>query len=285
MAAHNIFVYGSLRRGGWNHHILAGAAFGGAAQTVEAYSLRVDGLPMVHDAPPVSRIHGELYAVDDEGLMRLDALEGHPHLYERRQVDVHRQGDEPGRAWLYFCRQDDPGGELLEHGDYMKWLADTGGHRVHPQEEGAGPSEASPYFAYGSNMNHLQMENRCPGARFLGPGRLDGYRFLINTRGVATLCEEAGACVYGALWELPPGAIQILDRFEGVDAGRYHRKRLHVVHEDLGPTPAMIYLDPRVEPGLPRPGYLETVLRGAGDCGLPHWYQDALTQWGNGAPS
>src|ERR687888_543478 len=32
------------------------------------------------------------------------------------------------------------------------------------------------YFAYGSNMDPHRMDARVPGARAIGPGRLDGFR-------------------------------------------------------------------------------------------------------------
>lgn len=34
--------------------------------------------------------------------------------------------------------------------------------------------ETKIYLAYGSNMDLAQMKARCPGARLLGAGRLDG---------------------------------------------------------------------------------------------------------------
>ena len=42
------------------------------------------------------------------------------------------------------------------------------------------------YFAYGSNMNQEQMKNRCLKSRPLGKVSLLGYRFIINSKGVAT---------------------------------------------------------------------------------------------------
>jgi len=36
------------------------------------------------------------------------------------------------------------------------------------------------YFAYGDRMNAEKMTGSIPGARLVGPGRLDGYR-LVST--------------------------------------------------------------------------------------------------------
>ena len=44
-----------------------------------------------------------------------------------------------------------------------------------------------PYFAYGSNMNNEQMKHRCPTAVPNGVAKLLKHRFLINTRGVASV--------------------------------------------------------------------------------------------------
>ena len=58
------------------------------------------------------------------------------------------------------------------------------------------------YFAYGSNMDVEQMRVRCPGSQILGTARLDGYRFRINRRGVATVVAEEGAVAWGVVWDL-----------------------------------------------------------------------------------
>src|SRR4029077_5202970 len=36
------------------------------------------------------------------------------------------------------------------------------------------------YFAYGDRMNAEKMAGSIPGARLVGPGRLDGYRLAFN---------------------------------------------------------------------------------------------------------
>ena len=39
------------------------------------------------------------------------------------------------------------------------------------------------YFAYGSNINLQQMEQRCPAARPVGPVILDGYELRFRGNG------------------------------------------------------------------------------------------------------
>lgn len=55
------------------------------------------------------------------------------------------------------------------------------------------------YFAYGANMDLNTMFNRCPSAKFIEAGKLDGYRFIINTRGVASIISDATASVSGSI--------------------------------------------------------------------------------------
>lgn len=124
------------------------------------------------------------------------------------------------------------------------------------------------YFAYGSNMDTAQMAARCPAARRVGTGSVAGMRFLINTRGVATVVPARGARVHGVLWRLTPECERALDGFEGVVWGRY-RKRVVAVETRRGTLPALAYVDPLAIPGLPRPGYLELVLRAAARARLP----------------
>ncbi|ORY09526.1 hypothetical protein BCR34DRAFT_568319 [Clohesyomyces aquaticus] len=45
------------------------------------------------------------------------------------------------------------------------------------------------YFGYGSNLWLHQMRLRCPTSKFLGVGRLDGYTWIINSRGYANVVE------------------------------------------------------------------------------------------------
>ena len=127
-----LFVYGTLRRDGANHALLAACRFVGAATTVERYALFVDGIPYLASAPAVHRVRGEVYAVDATTLAEIDRLEGHPTWYERRPVSVvldeaaRASKATAGRAFAdapavlacdtYF--NDRPSGVLSKNGDY-----------------------------------------------------------------------------------------------------------------------------------------------------------------------
>lgn len=124
------------------------------------------------------------------------------------------------------------------------------------------------YFAYGSNLCVRQMARRCPDAADPRPAVLADHDWLINQRGVATVEPLAGNQVHGVLWQISDGDLATLDSAEGVPV-RYRRDRL-TVHTDDGPSPAWVYIDHRVTPGPPRPGYLPTIIDGAAQHGLPH---------------
>ena len=133
------------------------------------------------------------------------------------------------------------------------------------------------YFAYGSNLNVPQMAARCPDAD--GPERatLADHDWLINERGVATLEPFIGSEVHGVVWRISDRDLAALDSAEGVPV-RYRRDRL-VVQTARGPVEAWVYIDHRVEPGPPRPGYLERIIDGAVHHGLPQRWLDFLHRW------
>ena len=75
------------------------------------------------------------------------------------------------------------------------------------------------YFAYGSNINLVQMAYRCPAAQVVGPVVLEGYELLFrgnaSGNGVATIKPKEGQQVHGLLWRITPGCERSLDLYEG----------------------------------------------------------------------
>jgi gamma-glutamylcyclotransferase (GGCT)/AIG2-like uncharacterized protein YtfP len=121
------------------------------------------------------------------------------------------------------------------------------------------------------------MAQRCPGAADPRPATLADHNWLINERGVATLVRSADSRVHGVVWRLGDSDLAALDSAEGVPV-RYRRQAL-TVHTDEGPSEAWVYIDHRVEPGVPRPGYLERILDGARQHGLPQPWIERLSRW------
>lgn len=106
---------------------------------------------------------------------------------------------------------------------------------------------------------------------------LADHDWLINERGVATVEPFDGSQVHGVLWQVTDHDLATLDSAEGVPA-RYRRDRL-TVHTDDGPSEAWVYIDHRVDPGPPRPGYLERIVDGAVHHQLPHRWIEFLRRW------
>jgi phage replication-related protein YjqB (UPF0714/DUF867 family) len=121
------------------------------------------------------------------------------------------------------------------------------------------------------------MAQRCPGAANPRPATLADHDWLINERGVATVEPFEGSAVHGVLWQLTDHDLAVLDSAEGVPV-RYRRDRM-TVHTDDGPAEAWVYIDHRVDPGPPRPGYLERIVDGAVHHGLPQRWVDFLRRW------
>lgn len=112
-----IFVYGTLRTGHSNHHLLKDAKNYGAGSTVENYAMYLaSGYPYVNSYEPRYPIVGELFGVDDSTLALLDKMEGHPRHYERKETQVTVEGKQY-TAWMYFRN---PPGVLMQNGDYSK---------------------------------------------------------------------------------------------------------------------------------------------------------------------
>jgi phage replication-related protein YjqB (UPF0714/DUF867 family) len=139
------------------------------------------------------------------------------------------------------------------------------------------PGRRHLYFAYGSNLCVRQMAQRCPDAAQPRPAVLADHDWLINQRGVATVEPLAGNQVYGVVWQISDGDLATLDSAEGVPV-RYRRDEL-TVHTDDGAAPAWVYIDHRVTPGPPRPGYLPKIIDGATQHGLPQRWVDFLRRW------
>jgi len=106
-AESEIFVYGTLKRGGANHGQLAGQTFVAEAATKPGYRLyALDGYPgMVEAVGGGGRsIPGEIWRLDAACLARLDAFEGvREGLYRRAEVHLLSPYDEPGiQTYLYL---------------------------------------------------------------------------------------------------------------------------------------------------------------------------------------
>ena len=86
-----IFVYGTLKHGGHNHHFMVGQTFVGNARTSPGYTLYdLGGYPgLVAEPEDSDGVSGEVWTVDDACLAGLDVLEGPAEgLYRRAAVPL-----------------------------------------------------------------------------------------------------------------------------------------------------------------------------------------------------
>ena len=86
-----LFVYGTLKHGGHNHHFMVGQTFVGDAHTAPGYTLfDLGGYPgLVAEPDDTLGVGGEVWSVDDGCLSGLDILEGTAEgLYRRGPVPL-----------------------------------------------------------------------------------------------------------------------------------------------------------------------------------------------------
>lgn len=105
-----VFVYGTLKRGFRNHHLLHDSEYLGKAITAEQYTMTVaNGIPFVSRNEQLGPIHGEVYSVTAKTFEKLDELEEHPVWYKREEIEIHlfsKNGRPlPLTAWIYLKSQ------------------------------------------------------------------------------------------------------------------------------------------------------------------------------------
>lgn len=101
-----LFVYGTLKRGGRNHRLLADQEFLGTAVSEPRYRL-IDLGPypgLIPDEATGLAIDGELYAVSECCLAELDDFEEVPDLFIREPIAVVGWG----HVWAYLWNRDVP---------------------------------------------------------------------------------------------------------------------------------------------------------------------------------
>lgn len=138
------------------------------------------------------------------------------------------------------------------------------------------------YFAYGSNLDLLQMQIRCPDAQFVATARLDGYRVCFPRKSFVRDCAvisieaDAAESVWGALYEIEATDLQRLDDCEGYNPKRdttlnpNNRITVRVETSDERTIVAETHVaEPTENPGLPSPHYIGYLVAAAAECGLP----------------
>ena len=143
-------------------------------------------------------------------------------------------------------------------------------------------------FAYGSNLDPMQMKARCPDVRKVGNAVLKGHRLcfprLSERRrcGVSSVEAAKDHDVWGVVFELNEKDLATLDRFEGYQHGRpaaqngYNRRPILVEIDGAG-TEVQIYIATlSIDPPPPDAIYIGQIRCGARHHGLPDDYQARL---------
>ena len=126
------------------------------------------------------------------------------------------------------------------------------------------------YIAYGSNLNKAQMQQRCPGAKPIGTGLLEGYELLFKgskTGCYLTIEPKADGVVPIVVWEVSAEHERSLDRYEGCPVCYYKQQmRLPVFRTQSGrtiQTNGFVYImHENRRLGEPHPRYFWTCVRG-----------------------
>ena len=128
---------------------------------------------------------------------------------------------------------------------------------------------------------------RCPCSKFLGFGRIQGYRWIINDRGYANVVEtkQSEHEVYGLVYSLTSSDEKSLDQNEGVPFA-YTKEMLRAQFwassdssQGIKANEAMlVYIDrKRIEPDHPKAEYIYRMNMGIKDAikeGIPQSYFD-----------
>jgi cation transport regulator ChaC len=145
------------------------------------------------------------------------------------------------------------------------------------------------YFAYGSNLDQMQMAQRCPGARIIGVAQLANHRICFPRRSPVRDCAVAsfephkGGVVWGVVYELDDDDLKRLDEREGYDpvnptaVNRYCRVDVTVSHAGGKRVEAVAYVAvPEDNPGRPSADYMRHIVDGAAAHSFPDDYIKGL---------
>ena len=124
------------------------------------------------------------------------------------------------------------------------------------------------YFAYASNLNRKQMQQRCKTSKPIFKATLPNYKLVFSgwsrelRGGKATIRLNRGEKVLGAVYEVSEQEMNLLDRYE---AG-YGRLKVTVFDEDSEPHEVITYIKSgQTEETKPSAEYLSVIQQGYKD--------------------
>ena len=133
------------------------------------------------------------------------------------------------------------------------------------------------YFAYSSNLDEVQLRQRCPDAVAETPGALVDFRLAFTAysagwgAGVADVVACPGSRVWGVVFNLMDDDLESLDRFEGFPT-QYDRFFAQI-ETDKGILDCWVYAVSRKQSFVaPSRRYLDVIRQAAGRHGFPDEY-------------
>jgi len=121
------------------------------------------------------------------------------------------------------------------------------------------------YFAYGSNLNMVQMKKRCPDSIPISKVKLKGYKLVFNR--VADIIESAGDIVEGAVYEVSVRDLKNLDIYEGYPR-LYERINIETIDAAGNVFKAFVYVMVNKGIGESSEIYYNTIAQGFEDWGI-----------------
>ncbi|WP_268935016.1 gamma-glutamylcyclotransferase family protein [Spartinivicinus ruber] len=139
------------------------------------------------------------------------------------------------------------------------------------------------YFAYGSNMSVLRLQQRIGAVNLVDIGRLTRYQLRFHKCGM----DGSGKCdayytgssddsVWGVIYQLEPDHKKQLDKIEGLGKG-YLDKIINIINHQGDTYKAFLYYATKIDSSLqPFSWYKTHVVYGAKSIGLPSHYIQML---------
>ena len=127
------------------------------------------------------------------------------------------------------------------------------------------------YFAYGSNLNHRQMKDRCSGSNYIKKHILKGYKLIFSQRnpnnkyGHANIEKNKNSSVQGAIWQLSKEHEKTLDEYEAVNYNPPYYYKEYLLWKK---KKVLFYIKKVYTEKKPSSIYLHTIINGYKDCNL-----------------
>lgn len=132
------------------------------------------------------------------------------------------------------------------------------------------------YIAYGSNMDEVQMKDRCPGAELVGIGTIRRAQLDFYLHATVTGIDDPAATVPVAVWKITDRDERSLDRYEGVRGHYYYRDTAKALLNNGIEVEGLIYLMENFRRSPCDPVYYDRIAAAYDRLGLHDRINDVL---------